>query len=160
MTEAEGTFACPICGYDKPHHHSDKQVAAYREDQARNDGWTSAQHRNPKKSGWYLCLGVEIDLHQYSEPKGFWGHHPRWSQLSWLKWVREAGARQGADSEHEVQEVLYFDALGQRGWYLRNWLGNAVPSGAESRFSVGAQPKYWRDLPASPHGRWSWVSTG
>lgn len=28
--EARGTFACPICGDDKPHHHTAKVVDAYQ----------------------------------------------------------------------------------------------------------------------------------
>ena len=28
--EASGTFACPICGEDKPHHHTAPVVNAYR----------------------------------------------------------------------------------------------------------------------------------
>ena len=145
--EAQGTFACPICGHDKPHHHPDEQVAAYREDQERDDGWTSPVHRQPKEDGWYLCAGVEVDADQFGGPQdGYLAEH-RWRQLSWLKWVREAGARQGPGWEHEVQEVLYYSRRGQSGWYLRNWLGNAVPSGEESRFPVRAQPKHWRELP-------------
>lgn len=137
-----GTYTCPICGLDKPHHHPDEQVLAYREDQIRRDGWTSAAHRQPKESGWYLCFGVEVNPDQYGKKKDFWTANERWSQLSWFIWVREAGSHGVA--ECEIPEVLYFDR--NSGWKLRTFLGNAIVSGAESRFPVYAKPKYWRDL--------------
>jgi hypothetical protein len=28
MTELTGTFTCPICGQDTPHHHTPEEVAA------------------------------------------------------------------------------------------------------------------------------------
>lgn len=146
--ESRGTFACPICGLDTPHYHSEEQVAAYREDTIRHDDWVSAAHRNPKESGWYLCLGVEVDPSQYGEPKSFMGNE-RWSQLSWLLWVR-FGGNNGSRPE-EIPEVLWYGLRDGR-WRLRNLLGNAVRSGAESRFAVRACPKYWRALPACPVG--------
>ena len=155
QTEARGTFACPICGYDKPHHHPDNQVAAYREDQMRNDGWISTTHRNPRESGWYLCLGVDVPADQYGTSRGI-GDNPRWSQLSWFKWVRDAAVHAaGAHyvSEAELQEVLFFDdrpGAAVRGWRLRNFLGDATPSGVETRRAVWAQPTFWRELPAPP----------
>lgn len=151
MTKAKGTFACPICGHDKPHHHPDKQVAAYREDQVRNDGWISTAHRQPNKGGWYLCLGVEVPNDYGKNPDDGFLAHQRWSVISWLNWVRNGGAICGryTTTESEIQEVLFYDHDGVfRGWRLRNLLGNAVPSGAESRFAVYAKPKYWRELPA------------
>lgn len=30
MTELQGTFACPICGYDKPHHHTTDEIEMSR----------------------------------------------------------------------------------------------------------------------------------
>lgn len=36
MTALTGTFACPICGEDSPHHHTDAEQKAYR---ARFPGW-------------------------------------------------------------------------------------------------------------------------
>lgn len=121
-------------------------MAAYHADQERADGWTSTAHRQPKEDGWYLCLGIEIDLEQYGSPKDFWHANERRSQLSWLLWVREAGASYCAAGG--IQEVLRFErSHGRPVWTLRNFLGNATPSGAESRFAVEAQPEYWRDLP-------------
>ena len=145
----EGTFACPICGHDQPHYHPDEQVAAYRADSARDDGWISTKHRQPKKSGWYLCAGVKIDPDQCGAKKDFQTPDDQWSQLSWLKWVRDIGALHLP--EHEIQEVLYFDGRhGGSVWRLRNFLGIAVISGAEARFPVRARPEYWRDLPEPP----------
>ena len=144
--EPEGTYACPICGLDRPHYHPDEQVAAYREDQVRSDGWTSTAHRLPKKRGFYLCLGVEVDPNQFGTKKDFWTPNARWSQLAWFKWVRDGGANY--IPERQIQEVLYLeDNYGQPYWRLRNLLGNAVPSGVESRFAVRASPKFWRNLP-------------
>lgn len=143
--EAQGTMACPICGVDRPHWHSDEQTAAYREDQIhQGDGWVSAAHRQPAVPGWYLCADIKIDRKQFGEKKDFWAPNDRWSQLSWFLWVREAGTH-GA-WENEIPEVLFYDPRAG-GWFLRNFLGNAVPSGAESRHAVSAEPKYWRDLP-------------
>lgn len=137
MSEATGTFACPICGYDKPHPHSEAEQAAYREDQMRgNDGWTSNAKRRPAKRGWYLCRDVEVP---FKRP-GFDDWNPRSSQLSWFLWVRD-----GASCGDKVPEVLHFD--GTR-WSLRNLLGNAAVSGAESRYEVEACPRYWREVPA------------
>jgi uncharacterized Zn finger protein (UPF0148 family) len=28
MTELKGTFACPICGQDTPHHHTKEEIEA------------------------------------------------------------------------------------------------------------------------------------
>jgi hypothetical protein len=143
--EMRGTYDCPICGIDYPHHHPDEKVLAYREDQIhRNDGWTSTAHHQPKERGWYLCLGVEIDPDQYGKKKDFWDHHPLWHQLSWFLWVR-SGANAGHNND-EIPEVLYYDQTYSR-WSLRNLLGNATRSGAESRKTVFAKPKYWRELP-------------
>ena len=132
--EARGTFSCPICGYDKPHAHSKAETAAYREDQIRNDGWTSAA-KHPSESGWYLCMGVNIDRKQRYED----------AQLSWFLWVREGAARGIATN---IPEVLYFEKSMQR-WSLRNALGNACISGAENRWLVVAQPRYWRVVPVT-----------
>lgn len=33
--EARGTFACPICGEEKPHHHTAPVVDAYQHKRAR-----------------------------------------------------------------------------------------------------------------------------
>ena len=143
--EPQGTFACPICGIDTPHWHSDEQTSAYREDQIyRDDGWTSAAHQQPKNRGWYLCLHVAIPREQFGEKKDFWDIHTMWSQLSWFLWVRDGGCQSRLSSE--IPEVLWFDPLYKR-WQLRNLLGNATPSGAETRKSVLALPKYWRELP-------------
>jgi hypothetical protein len=143
VNEAIGTFACPICGYDKPHSHDDAVVAAYREDQIRNDGWISAIKQLPTKSGWFLCLGIEVAADQRGKPAHFDDYRPQWSQLSWFKWVREGAAR---DVEARVPEVLYWDHIYST-WSLRNLLGNAVPSGEDVRWRVLASPRYWRDVP-------------
>ena len=139
--ELRGTFSCPICGYDKPHAHSDEQTAAYHEDQIhRDDGWINAAHQDPERSGWYLCSGVQIDPEQFGKPEDFWDRNDRRSQLSWLIWVRN-GASYG-----DIPEVLFFERT-SGGWQLRNLLGDAVVSGADCRYAVHAKPKYWRELP-------------
>lgn len=146
----QGTFACPICGVAKPHHHPDKQVAAYRDDQIRGDGWTSYDHKSPSKDGWYLCVGIEVGQDQYGskDEHGFQARE-RWAVLSWFKWVRDAAARH--QPETEVPEVAYFySEYGRPVWHLRNFLGNAVPSGAESRWPVQVRPKFWRAVQEAP----------
>jgi rubrerythrin len=35
QAQLEGTFSCPICGYDRPHQHSPEEVVAYRAFQAQ-----------------------------------------------------------------------------------------------------------------------------
>jgi hypothetical protein len=144
--KALGTFACPICGVAVPHGHPDAVVAAYRSDQIRNDGWTSAIKAQPKESGWYLCLVVEIDPKQRGEPRKMFEHAPQWSQLSWFLWVR-LGAARGPSPVAGIPEVLFWDSLYRR-WSLRNLLGNAVASGDEARWTVEAQPRLWREVPA------------
>jgi|ERR1700733_3383086 len=128
LSEPKGTFACPICGIDVPHPHTESEQKAYREEQLRGgigvDGWIRNELRRPKERGWYLCRGIDVPADQFGKPKDFWDHHPRWSQLSWFKWVRTGGA--SGWSESEIQEVLFFDPM-WGGWRLRNLLGNAVP---------------------------------
>jgi hypothetical protein len=123
-----GTFSCPICGYDKPHGHSEEVQAAYRDDQIRNDGWISTSKRTPTKSGWYLCADVEVKSNGES-------------QLAWFLWVRQGAAR-----GEKVPEVLYWD-MQYHSWSLRNLLGNSRVSGAEGRHCVYATPRLWRDVP-------------
>lgn len=139
-----GTFSCPICGVGVPHSHTETEQKAYHEEQLRGqmhgntgDGWIRSDLRRPKERGWYLCRGVEITHpeHPYNE---------RDSQLSWFIWVRDA-ARHGL-MDSEICEVLHFDPI-YGGFTLRNRLGNAVHSGAESRWPVICHPKYWRELP-------------
>jgi hypothetical protein len=148
MSELVGTFACPICGVDVPHPHSDAQQKAYHEEQLRGgiacDGWIRAELRQPKERGWYLCLGVEVPPDQFGKPKDFYDRNDRHSQLHWFNWVRQAG--NVGWSDQEIQEVLFYEPI-YGGWRLRNCLGNAVRSGAESRHRVAAYPKYWRELP-------------
>lgn len=150
LSELAGTFACPICGVDKPHPHTEEQQKAYHEEQLRGsfhangDGWIRTELRQPKERGWYLCRGVEVPPDQFGKPKDFWDRNDRWSQLHWFNWVRHAG--NSGWSEEEIQEVMFYEPI-YGGWRLRNFLGNAVPSGAESRHRVTAYPKYWRQLP-------------
>ena len=130
-----GTFACPICGHDRPHAHTEAEKHGYWEDQVRADGWTSTDKQRPKERGWYLCLGVEFP----KEACGF-----RRDQLSWFKWVRDAMCRGQRDAE--IPEVLYFDQFD--GWSLRNALGDAHYDGSEGRHRVVVYPRYWREIPA------------
>jgi hypothetical protein len=139
-SELKGTFACPICGLDKPHAHSEAEQKGYREDQIRNDGWTSTAKRRPSESGWYLCMDVEVPREQY----GQYDDSPNARQLSWFLWVRSATVN--PIQEKSVPEVLHFDRVTQR-WTLRNCLGDATPSGREMRVEVSAKPRYWRSVP-------------
>ena len=141
-----GTFACPICGRDTPHSHSEDAVQGYRSDSIRDDGWVSAAYKQPEERGWYLCLDVKINLLQYGDPpKMFSGSNELYSQLWWFNWVRSGG--EGSTLRKDIPEVLYFEGAPSFSWRLRNLLGNASVSGAESRRTVMATPKYWRQLP-------------
>lgn len=147
--EPQGTFDCPICGVGTPHPHSEEQQAAYREEQLAGrfpakDGWHRTILIVPKQHGWYLCREIEIPRDQYG-PLGndIFNLNPRAAQLSWFLWVREGGERY----DKNIPEVLHFEPT--RGWRLRNLLGDAVRSGAESRREVAATPKYWREFPST-----------
>jgi hypothetical protein len=147
--ELRGTFACPICGYDKPHAHSEEEQKAYHEEQLRGqfpstDGWNRTAIKKPTMPGWYLCRGIEIPPDQYGVKKDFWTPNQRYSQLSWFLWCRKAG--QNGCFGDEVPEVLYFSR--ESVFSLRNFLGDAVPSGHENRRRVVAYPKYWREIPS------------
>ena len=166
MSEPTGTFACPICGVDVPHPHTEEEQAAYREEQVsgrwyNSDGWNRTLLRRPKERGWYLCRGVEVPRDQYGPSSGdIWNPNERWSQLSWFLWVREAA--RGGLMDEEICEVLHFDPM-HNGFTLRNFLGNAVVSGAESRRPVVAYPKYWRRLPEFSDPKcqhWTWALDG
>jgi len=155
IEELRGTFACPICGYDKPHAHSDAEQKAYHEEQLRSqwpstDGWKRTIIKKPPIPGWYLCRGIEIPGDQYGEKKDFWDRHPMFSQLAWFIWCREGG--QHGDAGNDIPEVLYFESLPNARFVLRNLLGDAVPDGHENRRRVIAYPKYWRELPAFEKG--------
>jgi hypothetical protein len=56
------TFDCPICGFDEPHGHDEDVIAAWRADQIRADGWTSAIVRLPQKDGDYLGYGHKVPM--------------------------------------------------------------------------------------------------
>ncbi len=124
---------------------------AYHEEQLREqfpstDGWNRTELKKPPMEGWYLCRGVEIPPDQYGVKKDFWDRNQMYSQLSWFVWCREAG--QNGSAREDVAEVLYFKPLPNAMFFLRNCLGDAVPSGHENRKRVIAYPKYWRELPS------------
>lgn len=136
VNEAQGTFACPICGYDEPHAHSEAEQQAYRDDQIRNDGWRSALIKRPTESGWHLCIGVEV------------AHIKDDSQRHWFLWVRDfMMGVSGCWKQEQVPEVLYY-SKSDDAWMLRNALGNATSSGKEMRRPVEARVKLWREIPS------------
>ena len=128
MSQA-GTYNCPICGYGKPHGHSDDVTAAWRSDQVRGDGWISVLVRMPASRGFYLCTGHKVTAHDDRE---VW---------------RIAHER----LPHFVTEVLHFDSIAGSGFHLpyAPWVGGArgIPS---SQRLVWVQPTYWRELPDAP----------
>lgn len=128
---ALGTFACPICGVDNPHHHPDEQVAAYRDDQVRRDGWISVLHRLPREyfPKFYLIRGHRIEV-----PKD------DWSNVSYNAFQRRS---EGPGYPAEVAE---WD-LARRSFLLLHWSGNARRSGEEGRSPVYVRPTHWRGTP-------------
>jgi hypothetical protein len=48
---AGGTFACPICGHDKPHHHTEKEITAFREDGIRTSPPSAIGARDSVRAG-------------------------------------------------------------------------------------------------------------
>jgi hypothetical protein len=131
-TELRGTFACPICGQESPHHHSDEQVAAYRDDQVRRDGWTSAVVRLPRDrvGGFYLIRGHHIKV-----PKD------DYSNVSYNVYQRVT------EGPGYPAEVAQWDESHQS-FALLHWAGNARLDGSEGRSPVFVTPTHWRDLPA------------
>lgn len=139
-SEPVASSECPICGVDTPHSHEEQVVTEYHADQIRGDGWNSMVKCYPKEDGWYLCLGVKINMPDQDQYD--------FSQYSWLKWVRDFlqnGWRE-RNLPCGIPEVLYFDKS-SRMFCLRNALGNSAASGIERRRFVYAQIKYWREVP-------------
>lgn len=125
-----GTFNCPICGYDKPHGHESVVVAAYHDDQVRNDGWTSVIVSRPKKRGLYLCRGHKLIAPKANEDfynVGYNGYQR----------IHENGGYEA--------EVLEFSNDGH--FCLLHYSGNALPSGEEGRHPVYVEPSHWMVLP-------------
>jgi hypothetical protein len=129
-TEALGTFACPICGQATPHSHPPQQVAAYQDDQVRNDGWISMAHKMPRPVGWsgfYLIRGHRLDVPQ-----------PDYNNVSYNAYQRR-DERDGFPAEVAEWEGSKF--------MLLHWSGNARIDGTEGRSPVFVNPTHWRELP-------------
>lgn len=134
-TELRGTFACPICGQDTPHHHQPEVVEAYRSDQVRRDGWVSTLVRLPKDmvSKFYLCRGHRIVPPPKEE------NEQRWSDIHGILWQRRMGHMMDA-------EVLQWDQ-GAQSFLLAQWIGPSTISGTDIRTPVYVKPTHWRELP-------------
>jgi hypothetical protein len=129
-TEALGTFACPICGQETPHHHPPQQVAAYQDDLVRNDGWTSMAHKMPRPVGWsgfYLIRGHRLDVPQ-----------PDYNNVSYNVYQRR-DERDGYPAEVAEWDGSKF--------MLLHWSGNARIDGTEGRSPVFVNPTHWREIP-------------
>lgn len=129
LNEVVGTYACPICGYDKPHGHEENVIAAYRADQIRNDGWFSVVVNQPKSSGLYLVRG-----HHLKRPK----NDP--FNISYLEYQRRG------ESRGYLAEVVHYDHILHR-FYLLHFAGNAQHDGHEGRHAVYISPTQWREIP-------------
>lgn len=141
-TLAQGTFACPICGQETPHHHPDDQVAAYQDDNLRNDGWVSVAHRSPRpdelwervpegtRTRLFLVRGHKIEV-----------PNPDWHNVSYNAYQR---VHEATGYEAEVAE---WDR-GYQLFRLLHWSGNARVDGSEGRHPVFIKPTHWRFVPA------------
>jgi len=126
--ELQGTFACPICGFDRPHHHDGPVVSAWRDDAIRADGWTSCIVRLPKPPGFYLCTGHKFDL-----------SHRHIDDL-------QDGVLHQRDDLGLPAEVLHFSP-GHGFWLVQfPWVGRSAPR----RKMIYAHPTHWRDVPLPP----------
>lgn len=120
--EARGTFACPICGSETPHYHSDEVTEAWREDERRADGWTSVSVRAPKSPGFYLCSGHELEG---------------------VDVVARAVARDRNERGGFPAEVLKFSPM-YGFWLLQApFIGSSM-----KRRLIFVSPRLWRPLPA------------
>lgn len=135
-TVSRGTFACPICGQDTPHHHPTHVVAAYRDDQVRRDGWISTLVRLPKEmiGKFYLCRGHKIVPPPQDENE--W----RFREIHGMLWQRRTGHLMDA-------EVLQWDE-GAQSFLLAQWTGSGNLDGRDTRAPVYVTPTHWRELPA------------
>jgi hypothetical protein len=130
MSEAVGTFACPICGHDKPHGHPDVVTDAWRDDQRRADGWTSTIVRTPTTRGFYLCTGHTL-INTDNDSL-----------------IAEAVQRRGeAERGGFPAEVLEWDGPAGHGFLLFDtpFIGRTG-----KRKGIFVRPTHWRDLPTLP----------
>lgn len=121
---ALGTFACPICGLDKPHHHADEVVGAYRADEIRNDGWISYPERFPEREGPYLVKDFSLVSHSLDAEGLIKAYSPAWGN----------------------------DQLIVGEWH-RNPFRFSLPFRVPNRFgemqSIFVTPKFWREIPTA-----------
>lgn len=130
--EPVGTFACPICGHDKPHAHTVEAASAYNDDQIRNDGWTSSACRMPKEKGFYLIKDftfLNVDSARYSYVKLLAGWRRPCPSLGMAPEVAEYG---------HIHEPDYFRLL---------YHPIANDRVEQSYLPVLVHPKFWRPLP-------------
>lgn len=134
-TELRGTFACPICGQNTPHHHPAEVAEAYRSDQVRRDGWISTLVRLPNDmvGKFYLCRGHKIVPPSKEDDE--W----RWQEVHGMLWQRRMAHMMEA-------EVLQWDQHAQS-FLLAQWTGRGTISGSDSRAPVYVKPTHWRELP-------------
>ena len=138
---AIGTFACPICGQDTPHHHSARQAAAYRDDQIRNDGWISVAHRMPRDDElWesvstgtrhrlFLVRGHKLEVPDPDHHNVSYNAYQRYREMNGYE-----------------AEVVEYDR-DRQSFCLLHWSGNARPDGKEGRSPVFVTPTHWRLIP-------------
>jgi hypothetical protein len=126
-----GTYDCPICGHDQPHGHTDEAVAAYHDDQIRNDGWTSRVVRMPDKSGYYLIKDFAISFDTESPRYANAVHLAKWRRPTWGNAPEVAEWSPGIHSYYFT--LLYHPQANDR--FELSFL------------PVLVAPKFWRPLP-------------
>jgi len=130
MDDLQASSACPICGQDTPHDHPEDQVAAYHNDQIRNDGWVSVKHKLPRPvgpRGFYLIRGHRIEVPQ-----------PDYQNVNYNAYQRvtERHSYPAEVAEWEGSKFM-----------LLHWSGNARIDGSEGRTPVYVSPTHWREIP-------------
>lgn len=134
-----GTSTCPICGTSTPHSHSEqaqadyrtRDIAPYRDDLARNDGWLSLTYARPpsKPRTFYLIRGHKIKI-----PKDDWYN------------VNYNVYQRIHEWDGFPAEVAEWDDSEQQ-FMLLHWSGNARMGGEEGRRPVYVYPTHFREIP-------------
>lgn len=136
---ALATTTCPICGQETPHAHSEqvkadyhnKNIAPYRDDLLRNDGWLSLTYSRPpnKPRSFYLIRGHKIQIPEDD-----------WHNVSYNVYQRVH------EWEGFPAEVAQWDS-GEQRFMLLHWSGSARVSGKEGRRPVYVAPTHYREIP-------------